>query len=122
MAASSRLVEEGELEERADVSAVGGEGDEDGDVVGVVIGALSVGVEVDGPVVPSDCEDVAGDEAAGTHALVEGEALDGERVRAPHRLGDGAGPGWRRGRRPRRNRHCIRRRDWETLPDPAAGP
>jgi len=110
VAGAARLVEEGELEEGADVGAVGGERDEDGDVVGVVLGVLAVRVEVDGPVVSSDGEDVACEVAAGAHALGEGEAPDGELVRAPHRLGDGARPRGRLERRLRRNRHRIRRR------------
>lgn len=109
MAAAAGLVEEGEVEEGSDVDAVGGEGDEDGDVAGVVLDVLAVGVEVDGPVVSSDGEDVAGEVAAGAHALGEGEAPDGELVGPLHGLGDVARPRWRRGRSPRRNRHRIRR-------------
>lgn len=100
VACAAGLVEEGELEEGADVGALGGEGDEDGDVAGVVLGVLAVGVEVDGPVVAADGEGVAGEVAAGTDALGEGEALDGVLVRPPHRLADRARP-----RRPRHRRH-----------------
>lgn len=101
MASAARLVEEGELEECAHVGAVGSEGDEDGDVGTVVLGVLTVGIEVDGPVIASDGEDVAGEVVAGAHALGEGEALDGVLVGAPHGLRDGPRPG-------RRRRHRIR--------------
>jgi hypothetical protein len=80
------LVEERELEERADVGALGGERDEDGDVGGVVLGVLPVGVEVDGPLVPADGEGLAGDVPADAHPLGEGVALDDEAVGTVHRL------------------------------------
>lgn len=117
VAAAAGLVEEGELEEGSDVDAVGSEGNENGDVVGVVLGVLAVGVEVDGPVVSSDGEDVAGEVAAGAHALGEGVAPYGELVGPPNGLGYRARPRWRRGRSPRRNRHRIRQeqREGETL-------
>lgn len=100
VACAAGLVEEGELEEGAYVGALGGEGDEDGDVAGVVLVVLPVGVDVDGPVVAADGEGVAGEVPAGADALGEGEALEGVLVRAPHGLGDRP--------RPRRPRHRHR--------------
>lgn len=84
--ALAALVEERELEEGADVGAVAGEGDEDGDVGGVVLRVLAVGVEVDGPVVATDGEGVAGDVLAHPRALRQGVTLDQEPVRSVHRL------------------------------------
>ena len=55
------LVDERELEEGTHVGALAGEGDEDGDVCGVVLGVLAVGVEVDGPLVPAYREGIARD-------------------------------------------------------------
>lgn len=82
------LVHQRELEERPDVGAVAGQGDEDGDVRRAVLRVLPVGVEVDGPVVAPDGEDVAGDELAGPHPLGQRVAADGERVGAVHRPAD----------------------------------
>lgn len=80
------LVEEGELEEGADVGAVAGEGDEDGDVGGVVLGVLAVGVEVDRPLVAPDGEVLAGDVLPHPDPLRQGVALYDEPVRPFHRL------------------------------------
>jgi hypothetical protein len=95
------LVEERELEERAHVGALGGERDEDGDVGGVVLGVLPVGVEVDRPLVPAHGEGLAGDVLPHAHALGERVALDHEPVRAVHRLRH-------RPRARRRRRHVPR--------------
>jgi len=100
VAGAAGLVEEGELEEGADVGALGGEGDEHGDVAGVILVVFPVGVDVDGPVVAADGEGVAGEVSAGADALGEGEALEGVLVRAPHGLSDRP--------RPRRPRHRHR--------------
>jgi hypothetical protein len=100
VAAAAGLVEEGELEEGADVGAVGGEGDEDGDVVGVVLGVLAVGVEVDGPVVAAHREGVAAHVPPGPYALRHREPLHRVLVRPPHRLRHRPGPR-------RRRRHRI---------------
>jgi len=91
--ALAALVKERELEESADVGAIGGEGDEDGDVDGVVLGVLPVGVEVDRPLVAAHGEGLAGDVLAHAHALRERVALDHEPVGAVHRLRHGARAG-----------------------------
>lgn len=80
------LVEEGELKEGTDVGAVAGEGDEDGDIGGVVLGVLAVGVEVDGPVVAADGEGVAGDVLAHAHPLGKRVPSYRHAVRPVHRL------------------------------------
>jgi hypothetical protein len=99
--ALAALVEQRELEEGADVGALGGEGDEDGDVGGVVLGVLPVGVEVDRPLVAADGEGLAGDVLPDAHPLGERVALDHEAVGAVHRLRHGAGAGRRRRHVPR---------------------
>jgi len=80
------LVEERELEKRPDVGAFAGQGDEDGDVGGIVLGILAVGVEVDRPVVTSDGEHVARNVLPHSHPLRQRIALDHELVRPAHRL------------------------------------
>lgn len=100
VAGAAGLVEEGKLEEGADVGTLGGEGDKHGDVAGVVLVVLPVRVEVDGPVVAADGEGVTGEVPAGADALGEGETLDRVLVRSPHGLCDRP--------RPRRPRHRHR--------------
>jgi hypothetical protein len=106
--ALAALVEERELEERADVGALGGESNEDGDVGGVVLGVLPVGVEIDRPLVPADGEGLAGDVLADAHSLGQRVALDDETVGAIHRLSH-------RARSRRRRRHVPLRgsRGWD---------
>lgn len=89
------LIDKRELEQRPDISALAGQGNEDGDVGGAVLGVLAVGVEVDGPIVAANGEVVAGDVLADPHALGEGVALDGEPVGPVHRLRDGPRGGGR---------------------------
>jgi len=55
------LVDERELEERAHIRALAGEGYEEGDVGGAVLRALPVGVEVDRPVESPHGEGLGGD-------------------------------------------------------------
>lgn len=99
--ALAALVDERELEEGAHVGALGGERDEERDVGGAVLGALAVGVEVDGPLEPPDGEGLGGDVLADADALGERVARDLEVVRAVDGLGDGGGGrlggGWRGG-------------------------
>lgn len=85
------LINKGELEERPYVGALAGEGNEDGDIGGVVFGVLAVGVEIDGPLVAADGEVVAGDVLADADALGEGVALYGEVVGPVDGLGQGEG-------------------------------
>lgn len=85
------LINKGELEERPYVGALAGERNEDGDIGGVVLGVLAVGVEIDGPLVAADGEVVAGDVLADADALGEGVALYGEVVGAVDGLGQGEG-------------------------------
>jgi len=80
------LVEQRELEQSADVGALGGEGDEDGDVGGVVLGVLAVRVEVYRPLVPSHRERLAGDVFPHSDPLRQGVSLYHELVRPVHRL------------------------------------
>lgn len=80
------LVEEGELEESPDVGAFAGEGDEDGDIGGVVLGILAVWVEVDGPVVASDREALAGDVLPDAHPFRKRVSSYRQAVRSVHRL------------------------------------
>lgn len=87
--AGATLVEESELEEGTHVGALAGKGDEYGDIGGVVLGVLAVRVEVNGPLVPSHREIVAGDVL--THANSFGQRVpsDGEVVGPIHGLGNG---------------------------------
>jgi hypothetical protein len=91
--ALAALIKERELEEGTHVGAIGSEGDEDGDVDGVVLGVLPVGVEVDRPLVSAHGEGLAGDVLPHAHALGERVALDHEAVGAVHRLRHGARAG-----------------------------
>lgn len=59
--AFAALVDEGELEEGANISALAGEGDEDGDIGGVIFGVFAVRVKVNGPLVTAHSEILAGD-------------------------------------------------------------
>lgn len=85
------LINKGELEERPNVGALASEGNEDGDIGGVVFGVLAVGVEIDGPLEAADGEVVAGDVLADADALREGVALYGEVVGPVDGLGQGEG-------------------------------
>ncbi|KAL6992950.1 hypothetical protein U1Q18_011065, partial [Sarracenia purpurea var. burkii] len=78
------LVDERQFEQCADVGALAGQCDEDGDVHGVVLGVLAVGVEVDGPLVATDGESVAGDVLPHSHAFGQRVTSDHELVRAVH--------------------------------------
>nr|KYP71071.1 hypothetical protein KK1_010315 [Cajanus cajan] len=101
------LVEEREFEERPDVGAFAGQGDEDGDVSGIVLGVLAVGVEVDRPVVPSDAEQIARNVLPHSHPLRQRVPLDHEPVRAVHRLRHRL----RTRRQRQRSRHAYRNRE-----------
>lgn len=87
------LIEKSELKEGPDIGALAGQGDEDGDVGGGILGVFAVGVEVDGPIVASDGESVGGNVLSGAHALGERVAADGEVVCAIHGVVDRAGIG-----------------------------
>ena len=89
--ALAALVDERELEERAHVGALAGERDEERDVGGAVLGALAVGVEVDGPLEAADGEGLGGDVLADPDPLGERVAGDLEVVRPVDGLGDGRG-------------------------------
>lgn len=91
--ALAALVDERELEQRAHIGALAGEGYEERDVGSAILAALPVGVEVDRPVESPDVEGLGGDELPHPDPLGEGVARDLEVVGAVHRLGD------RRGRR-----------------------
>jgi len=80
------LVEERELEEGPDVGAFARQRDEDGDVGGIVLGILAIGVEVDRPVEPSHREHVARNVLPHSHPFRQGVSLDHELVRPVHRL------------------------------------
>ena len=80
------LVNESQLEEGADIGAVAGEGDEDGDVSGVVFGVFTVRVEVNCPLVTSHREVLAGDVLPNTHSLRQRVPFDCEVVGPIHRL------------------------------------
>jgi hypothetical protein len=87
------LVDERELEQRAHIGTLAGEGYEERDVGSAVLGALPVGVEVDRPVESPHVEGLGSDELPHPDSLGERVARDFEVVGAVHRLGD------RRGRR-----------------------
>jgi len=84
--AVAALVEQGEFEERANVSSFGSEGDEDGDIGGVVFRILAVGIEVNRPLVASDGESFARDVFSDAYSLGKRVTLDHELVRTVHRL------------------------------------
>lgn len=58
-----------------------------------ILDILPVGIEVNGPIVSSDGESVAGYIFAGTHSLGQRVTSNGELVRAIHRLVYGFGAG-----------------------------
>lgn len=84
----ARSIEERKLEEGADVGAIAGEGYEEGDVGGAVLRILAVGVEIHGPVVATDGEDVGGDVLSDADALSQRVTVDGELVGAIDRPRD----------------------------------
>lgn len=59
--AFAALIDEGKLEQGADVGALAGESDEDGDIGRVVFRILTIWIEVNGPLVTADGEILAGD-------------------------------------------------------------
>lgn len=67
--ASSTLIEERQLEQSPNVRSIAGKGDENGDIGGMILGVLAIGVEVDRPLVAADGEIVAGDVFANADAL-----------------------------------------------------
>lgn len=81
------LIDEGQLEEGSDVGALGSKSDEDGDVGGVVLGVFAVRVEVDGPLVTSNGEVLAGDVLSDADSFGEGIPFDQELVGPVNRLG-----------------------------------
>lgn len=82
------LIQQSELKQSPDISAITGEGDKDGDISGIVLEVFTVGVKVDGPVVAADGESVGGEVFTGGDALGEGVTADGEGVGPVHRLVD----------------------------------
>lgn len=83
------LIHQRQLEQGPNVARIAREGDEEGDVRGVLLGVLPVGVEVDHPVVSSDGEDVALYVPPRAHSFGQGVAFDRELVRSVHRLHHG---------------------------------
>lgn len=95
------LIQKRQLKQSPDVSAFAGQRDEQRHVIGVVLDAFTVGVEVYGPRVPADVELLRPDVLTDPHALGERVAADLELVAAI----DGLGARRRaRGRRRRRRR------------------
>lgn len=80
------LVQESQLEQGPNVSALAGERDEERDVGGVVLGALAVRVEVDRPRVPAYRERVGRHVLTDPHAFRERVPADLELVGPIHRL------------------------------------
>lgn len=92
MLSLAALVEKRELEKSTNVGAVAGEGDEDGDIRGIVFRVLAVGIEVDCPLITADREGLARYVLADAHPLRQRIPLYREPVRAVHRLGHGTRP------------------------------
>lgn len=82
MLSLAALVDEGELEEGSNVGTVASEGDEGRNIGGVVVGILAVGVEVDGPLVPTHGEALADDVLSHAHAFGQRVSPDLEPVGA----------------------------------------
>lgn len=101
--AFAALIDEGELKQGANVGALAGESDKDGDIRGIIFGILTVRIKVNGPLVTADGEILAGDVFTNSDAFGQGVTLDCESVRAIYGFGYGEGGGWiawrRRGRR-----------------------
>lgn len=84
---SVALVQERQLEQSPNVGAVAGERDEERDVGGVVLRALTVGIEVNRPLVAADHERIGSYVFSDPHALGEREPADPKLVGPIHRLG-----------------------------------
>lgn len=80
--ASSTLIEERQLEQSPNIGSLTGKGYENGNIGGMILGVLAIGVEVDRPLVAADGEIVAGDVFADADALGQGITLDHEVVGA----------------------------------------
>ncbi|KAF1889609.1 hypothetical protein Lal_00024936 [Lupinus albus] len=74
------LINKSELKQRSHISAVAGESDEDGDISGVILWILSIWIEVNRPMVPSDGEQIAGNVLSHSHSLRQRVTLDHELV------------------------------------------
>ena len=71
MLAFATLIQQSELKQSPNIGALTGQRDENGDVNRAILYILPVGVEIDGPVVTADGEDVTADVLAGAHAFGE---------------------------------------------------
>lgn len=74
------LIQQRQLEQRPNIGPIASQRDEDGDVSGVILGVLAVGVEVDSPLVPADGESVAGDVFSDPDSFGQRVAFDREAV------------------------------------------
>lgn len=74
------LIQQRQLEQRPNIGPIASQRDEDGDVGGVILGVLAVGVEVDSPLVPADGESIAGDVFPDPDSFGERVAFDREAV------------------------------------------
>ena len=63
------LVQKRELKERPDIGTLARQRDEERYIGGVILAALAVGVEVDGPGVAADGEGIGSDELSDPHAF-----------------------------------------------------
>lgn len=103
MLSLATLINEGELEESPNIGALAGQSNKYGNIIGIIFGVFTVRVEINGPLISTDGEIIAGDVLADADALGEGIAFDGEMVGAVDGLGKGE-------RRRRRGERCRRRR------------
>lgn len=95
MFALAALIHESQFEESSNIGTLAGECNKNGDISGMILGILSVGVEVNRPLVASDGEILAGNVFADAHAFGQGVTLDDELVGAIDGLGHGPRTGGR---------------------------
>lgn len=100
--AFTALVHKRELEKSPNIGALAGKGNEYRDIGRIVFGIFAIGVEVDGPLVTTDGEALAGYVFANAHAFGQGVSLDDEFVGPIHGLGHRLGARWGAWRRHRR--------------------
>lgn len=74
----SALIQQGQFEQGSNIRALTGQGYEERDIDRIILRALAVGIEVDGPFVTPDDEGFTGDVFPDSHSLGEGVTVNCE--------------------------------------------